>query len=103
MRNVPRTAPFRNPLQHGMPPRPDRQAASQSPSMLTISDISRRFQISRRQIYRCIDRGELPAATHRLGRKAAWPTSVIEKLEAWWAEQALAEMNRRNATMNRPL
>ena len=80
---------------------PDRPPTT--PTMLTIQDVSQRFQISIRQIYRCIDRGELPRASHRLGRKAAWPVGVIEQLEACWAAADLADMKRRQQTINRPL
>ena len=98
-RMVPSNAsPNQSPRPAAGPNRP-----STTPTMLTIQDVSKRFQISVRQVYRCIDRGELPRASHRLGRKAAWPVGVIEQLEARWTEADVAEMKRRQQTINRPL
>jgi excisionase family DNA binding protein len=69
--------------------------APSSPSVLTITEVCDRLKISRRQVYRCIDRGHLPPASHFLGRKALWPTAVIQDLEARWASVDFAELHRR--------
>jgi excisionase family DNA binding protein len=99
MKNVPRIAATAIPQQHGRSP----ETPGQTPSMLTITDVCQRLQISRRQVYRCVNRGQLPAPIHRLGRKAAWPTSAIEQLEAAWTAESLAELSRRQQANHRPL
>ena len=71
MKNEKHKAPSNaSPNQHPPSPAKPSQPWSQ-PSMLTLKDLSERLQISRRQIYRAIDRGELPHPSHRLGRNVS--------------------------------
>lgn len=68
--------------------------ATSPPRMLKVDEVAARLCVSRRQLYRSMQQGDVPDGV-KLGKCRRWPEPLIDKLLADWTHASLAKMRSR--------